>query len=63
MPAGGSALDAKLEVEFDHGGFNGGRLDVGLPYPGIPLDDTSTRRRSSTSAHVGLGFALAPTRR
>ena len=59
IPAGGGALDAKLAVEFDDGKFKSGSLDVGLPYPGIPIDDTNAPPQLYLS-HVGLGLGLDP---
>ena len=58
VPAGGSALDAKIEVEFDNGAFKKGSLDV-IPggYPGILLDDEGPLIYLS---HVGLSLGLGP---
>jgi hypothetical protein len=59
IPAGGGALDAKVSVEFDKGNFVSGSLDVGLPYPGIPLDDTDPVPQLYLT-HGGLGLRLNP---
>ena len=59
IPAGGGALDAKIAVEFADGAFKSGSLDVGLPYPGIPLDDSNPPPQLYFS-HVGLGLGLDP---
>ena len=59
IPAGGGALDAKIEVEFDDGTFVEGALDVGLPYPGIPLDASNPPPQLYFS-HVGLKLRLQP---
>lgn len=60
VPAGGSALDAQIEVEFDNGQFKKGSLDV-IPggYPGIPLDDDDPVPLLWFS-HVGLTLSLGP---
>jgi hypothetical protein len=59
VPAGGGAVDAKVSVEFDKGKFVKGSLDVGLPYPGIPLDDTDPPPQLYLS-HGGLELGLSP---
>jgi hypothetical protein len=60
VPAGGSALTATIEVEFDNGDFKKGSLDV-IPdgYPGIPLDDDDPPPMLYFS-HVGLALSLSP---
>jgi hypothetical protein len=59
VPAGGSELDAKVMVEFDKGKFVSGSLDIGLPYPGIPIDDTDPIPQLYFS-HGGLELGLDP---
>jgi hypothetical protein len=59
VPAGGSALSSTVSIEFDNGDFKSGSLDVGLPYPGIPLDDTDPPPQLYLS-HGGLGLGLHP---
>jgi hypothetical protein len=59
VPAGGGAVDAKVSVEFDQGKFVKGSLDVGLPYPGIPLDDSDPPPQLYLS-HGGLELGLSP---
>ena len=61
VPAGGGAMDAKVSVEFDKGNFVKGSLDVGLPYPGIPLDDTDPPPQLYLS-HGGLELGLDPVK-
>ena len=61
VPAGGGAVDAKVSVEFDKGKFVKGSLDVGLPYPGIPLDDTDPPPQLYLS-HGGLELGLDPVK-
>lgn len=48
-----------MAVEFDNGDFKKGSLEVGLPYPGIPIDDTDPPPQLYLS-HVGLGLELNP---
>ena len=59
IPAGGGALDAKASVKVDKGEFKSGSLDVGLPYPGIPVDDSDPPPQLYLS-HGGLGLGLNP---
>lgn len=39
VPEGGGALNLNLNVEFDDGQWTEGHIDIGFPYPGIPLGD------------------------
>jgi hypothetical protein len=59
VPAGGDAFRAAVKVEFDDGEFKSGTLDVGLPYPGIPLDESDPPPQLYLS-HLGLGLGLNP---
>jgi hypothetical protein len=59
VPAGGDALRASLAVEFDHGDFKSGSADLGLSYPGIPLDAVDTPPELYLT-HAGLGLGLNP---
>jgi hypothetical protein len=59
IPAGGGALSASVAVEFDNGDFTKGSVDLGLAYPGIPLDDGDTPPQVFLS-HAGLGLGLNP---
>jgi hypothetical protein len=62
IPAGGSALDVKLAVAFAGGKWTHGLLDVGLPYPGIPLDDSDPPPQVYlTHGGLDLRFDQAPT--
>lgn len=59
IPAGRSALSSTVSVKFKDGAFAGGSLDVGLGYPGIPLDESDPPPQLYLS-HGGLGFNLHP---
>ncbi len=59
IPAGGGALTATASIEFDKGEFKSGSLDLGLPYPGIPLDDDDPPPQLYFT-HGGLGLGLNP---
>jgi hypothetical protein len=59
IPSGGGALSTTIVVEFDNGDFKSGSLDLGLTYPGIPLDDDDPTPVLYLS-HAGLGLSLAP---
>lgn len=59
IPAGGSALDVKLAVEFANGQWTRGMLDLGLPYPGIPLDDSDPPPQLYLT-HGGLDLRFDP---
>ena len=54
VPAGGSAFDLKLGVEFDNGKFTKGHFDLGFGYPGIPLDDADPPPPKLYLSHAGL---------
>jgi hypothetical protein len=59
VPSGGGALSATVSVKFTNGHFAGGSLDVGLDYPGVPLDESDPPPQLYLS-HGGLGFDLGP---
>ncbi len=59
VPAGGSALSLSIAVEFDNGNFTSGSFDVGLPYPGVPIDLNDTPPQLYLT-HGGLGLGLNP---
>ncbi len=59
VPAGGSALSVSVSVEFDNGAYRSGSFDVGLPYPGVPLDLNDTPPQLYLT-HGGLGLGLNP---
>ena len=60
IPAGGGVFEAEVTVEFDKGEFQSGSVDVGLPYPGIPLDDNDLPAAQLYLSHGGLGLGLNP---
>jgi hypothetical protein len=59
VPAGGSAFSASVSVEFDHGAYKSGSLDIGLPYPGVPVDVNDPPPQLFLT-HGGLGLGLGP---
>ena len=59
IPSGGGALNTTIALEFDNGDFKSGSLDLGLTYPGIPLDDDDPTPVLYLS-HAGLGLSLGP---
>jgi hypothetical protein len=59
VPSGGGAFSAAIAIEFDKGDFKSGSLDLGLTYPGIPLDDDDPTPLLYFS-HAGLGLGLDP---
>jgi hypothetical protein len=54
VPAGGSAFDLKLGVEFSDGKFTKGHFDLGFGYPGIPIDDGDPPPPKLYLSHAGL---------
>ena len=59
VPTGGSALSLSIAIEFDNGNFTSGSFDVGLPYPGVPIDLSDTPPQLYLT-HGGLGLGLNP---
>ena len=59
FPQAAAPWTQRSSVEFDKGQFTSGSLDVGLPYPGIPLDDNDPPPQLYLS-HGGLGLGLNP---
>jgi hypothetical protein len=59
VPAGGAAFSIALGFEFDDGNFRSGSLEIGLPYPGIPIDVNDTPPQLYLTKG-GLSFGLAP---
>ncbi len=42
VPTGGKLFSLALAIEFDDGNYKSGSFEVGLPYPGVPLDLNDT---------------------
>jgi hypothetical protein len=59
VPTGGSAFSLSIAIEFDNGSFTSGSFDVGLPYPGVPIDLSDTPPQLYLT-HGGLGLGLKP---
>jgi hypothetical protein len=59
VPSGGSALSLSIAIEFDNGNFTSGSFDVGLPYPGVPIDLNDPPPELYLT-HGGLGLGLNP---
>ncbi len=59
VPAGGRLVELTLAIEFDNGAFRSGRFEVGLPYPGVPLDLNDTPPQLYLKKG-GLGLGLSP---
>jgi hypothetical protein len=59
IPAGDPALDIKLAVDFQNGRWTHGFIDVGVGWPGIPLDDTDPAPQLFFS-HAGLDLRFEP---
>ena len=59
VPTGGKLFSLSVAIEFDHGDYKSGSFEVGLPYPGVPMDLNDTPPQLYL-ARGGLGLGLGP---
>ncbi len=59
VPVGGKIFGLSLSFEFDDGKYKSGSLEIGLPFPGIPIDLNDTPPQLWLSKG-GVSFGLSP---
>jgi hypothetical protein len=60
VPTGGGIFNMSIDITFEHGDFSKGTVIIGLPYPGIPLDDNDAPAQQLWFDKFGLSVGLDP---